>query len=32
MERTMHLEQDSLSIANNKLADIMNQWIRIKQG
>ena len=32
MERTMHLEQDSLSIANNKLADVMNQWIRIKQG
>lgn len=32
MERSMHLDNGSLSTANNKLADVINEWIHIKQG
>ncbi|MDY6900635.1 MAG: sigma-70 family RNA polymerase sigma factor [Cyanobacteriota bacterium] len=32
MERSMCLEKGSLSMANNKLADVVNEWIHIKRG
>ncbi|MEL7245839.1 MAG: sigma-70 family RNA polymerase sigma factor [Cyanobacteria bacterium J06643_5] len=32
MEINMHLEKDSLCIASNKLADVVNEWIGLKQG
>jgi len=32
MERSMYLEQNSLSTVNHKIADVVNKWLRIKQG